>query len=670
MDKFLKKIFSSKEKSYKTEIVNTSLNPWSSSSNSVLSNWVYVCIDKIADVISKTEFKLMKINSKEESEELSQHAFLDRFYKPNNYQTLSDFLYIITSWLELKGNTYVLIGKEDMHVLNTNNVQAIYAQNMTDIVRYSYYTNQGEVIYSVDDVVHIKYPNPFNSRKGIGTAEKIKDWIDIDTLSLQFTEYMFKNGAILGGVIETDTNDKKKLKDIAQAFKERYTGVSKIGETPVLPKGVTYKPFTLSPKDMQVNESGSGNIDRIFKAFGISKTILGDVDGQGRANAEASQYAFMSQTIQPKVHRIVEYLNEFMIKRLYPNDSIYLDFVSPVPSDKLYKLEETKASLGGKAWKTVNEVRAEQGLPTVDNGDEINKTNSVFSLSLDKHKRLNNSVPYSATKNFYKKQKEDEKIDKLAEELTEKVLEGIHQKFITRVDKQEKKVTKMIINHDKALTKEILKNLRNQSKKLSAKDLFDVKKYIEELFILMSPILYKIAQDEGEENMKLLPTTVVFDSEEKKLKKTIKNVGILRGRKFAKTTQKMLLKEVREAWKNGEAFKEIEKRVNNVMDMTGEYRALGLAKDISFATANTSIEHAFIQSGVVTEKRWRTVENERVCPWCDSMNGTVISVGESFFKDGDILKVDDQEMSVSLDVQNPPLHPNCYCRVFAETISV
>ena len=307
MKEFFKNIFKATEKSYEAQIVNTNLNPWYSGTNAIYTNWVYVCIDKIAEVMSKTEFKLMKINAKGESEEVHHHSFLDMFYRPNEYQTLSDMIYMIVSWLELKGNAYILNDEKQMHVLNTDSVSAVYSDDRKKIIKYLYSTSKGQVTYKARNIVHIKYPNPLNPFDGKGTAEKVKGWIDIDLLSVSFTQYMFKNGSVLGGVIEADTNDKDKLIEIARSFKERYTGVSKSGETPVMPKGVKYKPLASSPKEMQVSESEERNVSRILKAFGVSHDVLGDVEGKGRANAEMSEYIFMSQTIEPKTQRLVEY---------------------------------------------------------------------------------------------------------------------------------------------------------------------------------------------------------------------------------------------------------------------------------------------------------------------------------------------------------------------------
>jgi SPP1 gp7 family putative phage head morphogenesis protein len=62
----------------------------------------------------------------------------------------------------------------------------------------------------------------------------------------------------------------------------------------------------------------------------------------------------------------------------------------------------------------------------------------------------------------------------------------------------------------------------------------------------------------------------------------------------------------------------------------------------AFAYAN---EKAWMASRVITRKEWQTAMDERVCPICGPLHGTMRKLGSSF----------------PGGIENPPAHPNCRC---------
>jgi hypothetical protein len=99
-----------------------------------------------------------------------------------------------------------------------------------------------------------------------------------------------------------------------------------------------------------------------------------------------------------------------------------------------------------------------------------------------------------------------------------------------------------------------------------------------------------------------------------------------------------------------------------------------VAKTEAFRTANTSLKEAWKQSGVVQTIKWYTSSADP-CPFCQKMDGTVISIDQNFLADGSSLTIgegdDAQTMSLDYgDVGAPPLHPNCLCVARPEDVSI
>lgn len=75
-------------------------------------------------------------------------------------------------------------------------------------------------------------------------------------------------------------------------------------------------------------------------------------------------------------------------------------------------------------------------------------------------------------------------------------------------------------------------------------------------------------------------------------------------------------------------------------------------------------QKAWEASGVVGAKRWNTVSDDRVCPICSSLNGTIVDVDTSWQFTHEMLEAN-PELKKALRgvgaIPHPPGHPNCRC---------
>jgi len=59
--------------------------------------------------------------------------------------------------------------------------------------------------------------------------------------------------------------------------------------------------------------------------------------------------------------------------------------------------------------------------------------------------------------------------------------------------------------------------------------------------------------------------------------------------------------------------------------------------------------------------QWWSIPDERRCPWCGELHGTIISTGEPWLSAGDVLDVSGAALIISRTVLSPPLHCSCRC---------
>lgn len=71
-------------------------------------NWVYVCVDKIADTVSSIDIRVRRYTKDGDDEIIIDHKAALLLEKPNPFMTGRDFSYLIMAYFELTGNAYIL----------------------------------------------------------------------------------------------------------------------------------------------------------------------------------------------------------------------------------------------------------------------------------------------------------------------------------------------------------------------------------------------------------------------------------------------------------------------------------------------------------------------------------------------------------------------------------
>ena len=148
-------------------------------------------------------------------------------------------------------------------------------------------------------------------------------------------------------------------------------------------------------------------------------------------------------------------------------------------------------------------------------------------------------------------------------------------------------------------------------------------------------------------------------------------VGLMAG-SYGTTTRDMLKAKLEEGIKQGLPLSELAQTVQDIRRFSDEYRALQVSRTETFRVANEATRTVWQDSGVVKGVKWYTATDERVCEFCDVMNGETVSIDESFFDKGDTASGNGGgELPIEYDdVNAPPLHPNCRCYIRPAGIEV
>lgn len=670
---------------------STPLSGGANDSTLMASNkgWVFVCVNAISKTISGIPLKLRKYNAKGDDEEIIDSPVLALLNKPNRFQTGRDFFYMVASQLELVGNSYILKDSEynptELMPLMPSGVTIKYDKNNPSQISYVYRGGNGmkAQTYPAEMIIHLKQSNPNNIFKGKGTLEPIADWIDIDSAATEFNRLFFQNGSSPSGVLKTDATDQKALKLAKEGFEMRYGGTLNAHKTAVLPKGADYTALS-SPKDMQFAESDVRFRDKILSGFGVPKSVVGIVEDVNRANAEASLFAFMAFTIDPKMKQIVAYLDEMLLPS-FKLEGHYFTYDNIIPDNEDIILRQNQTGLAGQAYETINEVRAKMGLKAIDNGDFVYGGFATIPIGKVEEESKANGKPAQkkfniAFRSFIKKEEMTDSIfakasKNIATKMKEALREEAHKAFITRTTPYESKFAKAVKAVDAEMQKMVLESLDEEKAHgdmYARKALLPADK-VESLFVSMTiPVLQDLNKEEGQAQLDALEITTPFNPMSENIQKRIKKVLGMTAQSYTETTLKLLNAELDAGVSAGETLDELTTRVSNVFQMTDDFRAEQVARTTVFATANASAREAYVQSDVVNTVMWHTAEDEMVCEFCEPMNGKIVDVEDSFFKSGETLRGSNGGTIgiTAFNEEDPPVHPNCRCFTLAEDIEV
>ena len=650
-------------------------------------NWAHIAVAKIADVVAGTHWGLYKIDKDGNRVEVVQDVISSLMEQPNQLMTWRQFIYRLIGQRQFTGVSPVHIttngNKVELDVLDSTRLTTKYDRYGRTPTSYRYiWPTTGTVqVMGVHEVKRFVKPDFFNNTGTSGISEHIIDWLKVENNNIKLQQDMAEFRSFVGGTLETNVTDEDTLKRWRDVLKKR---TEKKGSDLVLPKGIKYERNTLSLKDLEMSTNDKENGAKILKAFGVPKELLGDVDTSGRANVDGAYYGCDKYTLDPLLQQLRELLNMQVFAELL-DEGVYVDYENIVPEDEAFKVEARKASLGGNAWATVNEVRAEDDLDPVEGGDEIKAPVGNINTEPKKsvrQKALPNFVRTKMLNAKHKEAKKEEAVSKATDKvdwgavelgLIEYNRKGFEVRTLTRAEALQENVLKMA----EAQEATISKRLDKATKALEVGDVdelvaLEVKGDAEEFYIESKDVLTAIAVDEGGNAVSMVANPAGnYNAESKALQKELKRVLMLRAVSANKTTQKNLAKEIKEGVKAGEGTTKLTKRVKAVFTTMEKYRAKQVAQDVAFTSANSAMRNAYTQVGI-QEIKWFAGQDSKVCAFCNEMHGKTVGVQDNFFSKGDVFEVtnDDgkkQKMTVEFDdINTPPIHSNCRCYILPE----
>lgn len=301
-------------------------------------------------------------------EEITDHPILWVLRNVNNGNDnpMDLYSYIVSQYL-LVGNSFVQKARGPGNLpigINTSDPAnwSIVPGPDNTIKQYEYREGAKKQIYTPEDVLHFKLPDPRAGYMGIGILIKCLDSYNTDVAIRKFEQNTFRKGGWITGLFKLDEragNSETELRAMAAKIRQDYGGTeaNKIGVF----KGVEFQQLGQTLKDLNHILGRKLTRNEICNAFDVPEALV-ELNAANLASAREARMMFAEYGVWPRLRMMEEELNADLVGEF--GDNLMLMFDSPMPNDAVEERNDVIAYIDRGVW-TRNEVRERMGLPPV-----------------------------------------------------------------------------------------------------------------------------------------------------------------------------------------------------------------------------------------------------------------------------------------------------------------
>lgn len=328
---------------------------------------LFAIVDRTSNATALVDWKLWrkaKSGRDEDRVEVTSHAALDLWNKPNAFMPRQEFVEAQQQHFDLTGEAWWVMARVpgikmplEMWPVRPDRISPVPDQERF-LKGYVYTSPDGEQIpLELDEVIQLRRPCPWDPYRGLSPVLSILPDLDTSRYAAEWSRAFFINSAQPGGIIEVPSPlSDTEFDELRDRWNEQHRGVGNAHRVAILEHG-KWVDRTISQRDMQFVELRGATADRVREAYGISKTAIGDFEDINRASALAAKGWFAEQQTVPRLERIKAALNHELLPMFGATaQGLEFDYCDPVPPDP----ETEAATLTART--TAAKALAETGL--------------------------------------------------------------------------------------------------------------------------------------------------------------------------------------------------------------------------------------------------------------------------------------------------------------------
>ena len=325
--------------------------------------------------LTATQRKQLAIKSTVHVEEVIEHPLLTLFRAVNPTHNSHDLWELTTLYQEVHGSAYwcLSLGElgvpEAIWILPSQHVQAVRDPGSSELVdAYEVRTRVGVQRLPASEVIHFRYPDPRDPYgPGLSPLRAAYEHVALASEFLAYKRGVWSNNALPSVIISPgDAMGPEERERLEAAWVQKF---ARGGNGRVLVGEARLSVDLVNPAmgDLAALAEAGATKDEIANAFGVPLSFL--TKETNLANLQASMQQHAALTVRPRLKRRDEKINEQLIPLYDPSGRLFVASDDPVTTSQEQELKQQDLDL---KWgvRTINEIRAERGLPAVEWGNK------------------------------------------------------------------------------------------------------------------------------------------------------------------------------------------------------------------------------------------------------------------------------------------------------------
>ncbi len=532
------------------------------------------------------------------------------------------------------------------------------AQEEGAYFQYGFNTGAKPVPFGKREVVWFEKKLRTDDLYGRSAMEILSKTVQTLIYAVEHNLEYFSDNSIPPGVLGLEGMSTTDLKAFGEQWTESQKKADELGnwkkvfhKLAMVNKKPIFERLGFTNAELELIESQKWWSKMVWASFGMTATEMGFTeDAKGSANQIVQSSIAKKRIIYPLLKLIAYHVNKEIIPEFGFEGIRYkykiFDAEEETKKWTLYKLQ-TEAGL-----RSVNEIRATEGLEDVEWGDEAPK-----NWSPNQGMNVNMTDPRQTESNRINQENQDKRDQALVKPKKEKEKKALDTSTPLTLrpgeemdDGKLKRAIIAVLDKNKEKVIEVLESQVKKEPLIAIKGVDDIPGMVKEIFSVftlkeISDAVIKSEFDSG------------WDASEKKINRNVSYnenaLSFLQDMTFDNIkgmTEEIandLKAELERGIINGEGITKLTARVDKVFDV-GENRAEMIARTETNRADNNGKLLAMKGSGLQMEKKWVTHEDDRTSPICMRLDGQTVGINNSF-----------KDSSTGWEGQAPPSHVNC-----------
>jgi HK97 family phage portal protein len=286
------------------------------------SVWVFACVKAIAQTVASVPFVFYRDTPSGREKLPPSHPLTKLFWGLNPLMTRYDFWEASMVYLELTGNCFWALEKGDasglpaeMWPLRPDRMRIV--PDKEDLIQgYLFTVGERSVAYGSREIIHIKYFNPLSEWWGMSPLSAARQGLLADFYAVMYNQKFFRQGARPSGVLTTEEPlDDSSFQRLRAEFDQAYSGAERAHRVILLEKGLQWQSISLPQKDMEFIEQRKLSRGEILAVYKVPPIEVGILEFANYANSETQDKIFWTKGVIPRLRKIEEAINTFLVPR-------------------------------------------------------------------------------------------------------------------------------------------------------------------------------------------------------------------------------------------------------------------------------------------------------------------------------------------------------------------